>query len=204
VTIQPATLALSTADRPSPAGPRRDAAAPADPYQARQLFEADLIRVYHEQFPRLFRYLDRLSGDAQLAADVAQEAFVRLFDRGAMPNEAGAWLITVAANLLRDDRRRAGRRLRLLEATADSVPVAAAPDDPAGALDREERRGLVRSALARLTPRDREALLLRHSGYSYREIGAVLELAETSVGTILLRAGAVFRSAYEEMHGAPD
>jgi len=62
----------------------------------------------------------------------------------------------------------------------------------------------VRAALDRLTPRDRQALLLRHAGYSYREIAAALHLAEGSVGTMLVRAGQVFRAAFKEMHGAPD
>jgi len=34
--------------------------------------------LYEAHFPRLFRYLDRLSGDPALSADLAQEAFVRL------------------------------------------------------------------------------------------------------------------------------
>jgi RNA polymerase sigma-70 factor (ECF subfamily) len=171
---------------------------------ANDSFGAALAQLYHERFRSLFRYLDRLSGDAQLAADVAQEAFFRLFQRGSMPDEPAAWLVTVASNLLRDDRRRVGRRLRLLEAASGGVPAASPPVDPAAAADREERRALVRAALVRLGERDREALLLRHAGYSYREIAGALGLAEASVGTILLRAGALFRSAYEEMHGAPD
>lgn len=167
-------------------------------------FATVLARLYHERFASLFRYLDRRTGDAQLAADTAQEAFVRLFQRGAMPEEPAAWLVTVAHNLLRDDRRRTGRRLRLLEAGPVDVPGPTAVSDPAAEADAEERRHQVRAALSRLAARDRDALLLRHSGYSYREIAVALQLTETSVGTILLRAGAGFRRAYEEMHGAPD
>jgi RNA polymerase sigma-70 factor (ECF subfamily) len=167
-------------------------------------FEASLARLYRERFAALFRYLDRRTGDAQLAADAAQEAFVRLFERGAMPDEPAAWLVSVAHNLLRDDQRRSGRRLRLLEAEPLDVPGPAARPDPAAAADEAERRAQVRVALERLTPRDRDALLLRHSGYNYREIAAALDLAPTSVGTILLRAGTAFRRAYEELHGEPD
>jgi RNA polymerase sigma-70 factor (ECF subfamily) len=167
-------------------------------------FETLLARLYHERFASLFRYLDRRTGDAQLAADTAQEAFVRLFQRGAMPEEPAAWLVTVAHNLLRDDRRRVGRRLRLLESSPADVPGPTAAPDPSDQADAEERRHQVRAALSRLSSRDGDALLLRHAGYSYREIAVALQLTETSVGTILLRAGAGFRKAYEEMHGAPD
>ena len=167
-------------------------------------FEHDFQRLYAGRFDRLFRFLDRLSGDPALAADTAQEAFLRLYRRGEMPLEPSAWLVSVALNLLRDERRRAGRRLRLLTAAPDRVPAGAPAGDPAADLESRDRVAAVRAALDRLSPRDREALLLRHAGYSYREIAQVLELAEGSVGTTLLRAGESFRRAFKEMHGAPE
>jgi RNA polymerase sigma factor (sigma-70 family) len=78
------------------------------------------------------------------------------------------------------------------------------PADPAADLERAEQIRAVRAALETLTLRDRQALLLRHGGYSYREIAAALGLAETSVGTTLVRAGQAFRAAFQEMHGAPE
>lgn len=167
-------------------------------------FEGAFRRVFDEQFGSLFRYLDRLSGDPELAADLAQEAFVRLHRRGIIPEDVRAWLGTVASNLFRDERRRVQRRGRLLarqppELTLASPPVAA--DD---ALEAEEMRARVRAALDRLPLRDREMLLLRHEGYSYREVAQVLGVAETSVGTMLIRATAAFRAAFLERQRAPD
>jgi DNA-directed RNA polymerase specialized sigma24 family protein len=46
--------------------------------------------------------------------------------------------------------------------------------------------------------RDQQLLLLRHEGYSYREIGTALDIAETSVGTLLMRASAAFAASFEE------
>ena len=167
-------------------------------------FESALTRLYEKQFPALYRYLDRTLGDGQLATDIAQEAFIRLFDRGSMPDEPVAWLITVVNNLVRDDYRRTGRRLRLLEQAGYNVGHSATSPDATTRLDQEERREQVRTALTRLSLRDRQALLLRHSGYSYREVAVALGITETSVGTILLRAGALFREVYEELYGKPD
>ena len=167
-------------------------------------FEDDFHRLYTERFGPLFKYLDRLCGDAELASDTAQEAFIRLYRRGEVPDQPGAWLVAVAHNLLRDQRRRATRHLRLLEEKAGRIPMASPAVDPAAGLDADERIRLVRAALERLSPRYREALLLRHAGYSYREIAAALDLAEGSVGTVLLRAGHLFRHAFKEMHGAPE
>ncbi len=175
-----------------PAGGIR-AASFADAFQA----------LYAARFAGLYRYLDRLTGDAELASDVAQEAFIRLHRRGEMPDEPVGWLVTVANNMVRDERRLSGRRLRLLAEQPQRVPLGA-PADPAADLERAERIDAVRAALDILTLRDRQALLLRHAGYSYREIAAALGLAETSVGTTLVRAGEAFRAAFQELHGAPD
>ena len=166
-------------------------------------FEDAFQALYAARFPGLYRYLDRLTGDPDLATDVAQEAFIRLHARGEMPDEPMGWLVTVANNLVRDEHRISGRRLQILAAQPQRVPLGA-PADPAADLERSERIGAVRAALDTLTERERQALLLRHAGYSYREIAAALGLADTSIGTTLVRAGQAFRAAYQELHGAPE
>jgi RNA polymerase sigma-70 factor (ECF subfamily) len=159
-------------------------------------FATTFRRLFDEQFPSLFRYLDRLSGDPELAADLAQEAFVRLYQRGALPDDARAWLASVAANLLRDERRRSARRARLLDTRPDDVPLGSVPAADAGVVE-GERRALARAALDALPPRDRDMLLLKHEGYSYREIARAVGVAESSVGTLLARATAAFRRVIE-------
>lgn len=170
---------------------------PGDP------FDEVFRRLFEERFRSLFRYLDRLSGDPALAADLAQETFTRLYRRGSPPNDARAWLVSVASNLLRDERRRAARRLRLLGAAspASESETASAPDDD---LLAAERRTLVRRTLNALPPRDRQVLLLRYEGYSYREIAKALQLPESSVGTVLARAKRTFETAFREIHGASE
>jgi RNA polymerase sigma factor (sigma-70 family) len=165
-------------------------------------FEAEFRRVFESRYPSLFRYLDRLSGDPELAADVAQVTFIRLYQRGTMPEDIPGWLASVANNLVRDEHRRSARRLRLLaRETAES-----AGDDelelPDAELVVEERRRAVRAALDTMQERERQLLLLRYEGYSYRELATALGLTESSVGTLLARAKAAFRSAFEERYGA--
>jgi RNA polymerase sigma factor (sigma-70 family) len=154
--------------------------------------------VFEANFARLFRYLDRLSGEPELAADLAQEAFVRLYQRGALPDAPEAWLITVAMNLFRNDRGSRRRRNRLLvEAVPGDEPATAAslPDERVVA---EETKSQVRAALDRMSERERRLLLLSVEGFSYREIARGLGLHEPSVGTLLARARRRFRSLYEE------
>ena len=62
-----------------------------------------------------------------------------------------------------------------------------------------EDQGRVRQALDALSERDRRALLLRHEGYSYREIAEALDYAPTGVGKLLVRASRAFREAMEGM-----
>lgn len=160
-------------------------------------FEEAFCRLFDQQFPSLFRYLHRLTGDADLADDLAQEVFVRLYQRASLPDDTRGWMGAVAHNLLRDHKRTATRRLHLME----TRPGAPTPGEPAHAdenLLTDERRQAVRRALDKLSERDRRMLLLRQEGYSYREIAHAVGVNETSVGTLLLRATDAFHTAFGE------
>ena len=54
----------------------------------------------------------------------------------------------------------------------------------------------MRSALATLGDRDREALLLKAEGFNYEEIAATLGLSKGAVGTTLARARRRLVEAY--------
>jgi RNA polymerase sigma factor (sigma-70 family) len=127
---------------------------------------------------------------------VAQETFVKLYRRREMPDDLRSWLATVATNLWRDEYRRTARRGRLLSHRA----LDAAHGDPAPAPDAEllrgERRQAVRALLDTLAPRERQLLLLRHEGYSYRELAAVVGVEVSSIGTLLARAHATVLAAW--------
>jgi RNA polymerase sigma-70 factor (ECF subfamily) len=71
-------------------------------------------------------------------------------------------------------------------------------EDPLNRLMRKERIAQVRSTLAELKPEKAQLLLLRHSGLSYQEIAAALEMKPGSVGTKLARAEAEFLTHYEK------
>lgn len=161
-------------------------------------FDRAFQEVFDQQFESLFRYMDRLSGDPDLAADIAQETFVRLYERGSMPDDVRPWLGAVASNLFRDERRLARRRAELLARQSPEMTFATRPADAQTALETEERRAEVRRALDLLPVRERQLLLLRHEGYSYRELAQAVGVAETSVGTLLVRATAAFAKCIGE------
>lgn len=153
------------------------------------------VRAFFDQwYPALVRSLRARVGDADLAEDIAQEAFVRLLDHG--PRDPRAWLYTVAANLVRDHARglrgRERHRLAIVRGAADAAP----PEGADAAVVRAEEVGAVRQALARLTERDRTLLMLHHGGFSYAEVAARLGVAASSVGPLVTRAQRRFARAY--------
>jgi RNA polymerase sigma-70 factor, ECF subfamily len=162
-----------------------------------------VVELFHSHFHRLVRYLDRLSGDPELASDLAQESFIKLHRRGALPDHPEAWLITVAMNLFRNARSTAARRRRLLTAARVEVSLGDPPPSPGQLLEGAAEAERVRAAIDRLGERERQLLLLRAEGYGYREIAAALDLNVASVGTLLARAKRAFREAYEGHVHAP-
>ncbi len=148
----------------------------------------DAAALFAEHYPALFRYVARLTGDADLAADAAQEAFVRLVEKPPREGATRAWLFTVATNAARDAARTRNRRRALLEQRPERAPLGDAPADPAAALEQAERRQSVRNALAALPERDRTILLMREEGFSHREIADTTGVAAGSVGTLIARA----------------
>lgn len=175
----------------------------ARPATTPRTFHEAFVDVFDAQFQRLFRVFDRLSGDPDLAADLVQEAFIRLYRRGALPDTPASWLLTVAMNLFRNARTRRSRRLALLTreraAAVHSDPLPA----PDAVVESEESRARVRTIMGRLSERDRQLLLLSVEGFSYRDIAAAAGVRESSVGVFIARARQAFRNAYEDAaHGS--
>lgn len=159
-------------------------------------------QLFDDVYPALVRYCHRITADADLAEDAAQEAFVRFLDRKPRGETAGlrAWLYKVATHHLRDRARVEENRARLRE----RHPVEVLPQgdglgeggggprtDPLDVVDRLEREArvaAVREALLRLDPRDRTLLLLREEGFAYRELADAVGVQASSVGTLLARA----------------
>lgn len=166
-------------------------------------FHERFAELFDAHFQRVYRYLNRVSGDPELAADVAQETFVKLYRRGSVPDTPGAWLISVAMNLFRNAASTRSRRLRLLTSARGESVLADPPPAPDQAVEAEDSRKRVRLALDGMPERERSLLLLQAEGYSYREIAVALELNEASVGAFLARARRAFREIYKESSDAP-
>lgn len=119
-------------------------------------FEA-LLRRWQQP---VARFLTRLLGRSDLAADLCQEVFLRVYLAGPRYREQGAfstWLYRIALNAARD----AGRRARLPAVPLLAEQPASGPS-PASACEQRELTRAVTQALAELPAPLREVLVLRH------------------------------------------
>ena len=160
--------------------------------------------TFRREYPGVVRLARRLIGDGAEAEDVAQDVLGRLADDAVLlrpDDEVRAWLWRVTTNTsLNRIRGRSRERTRLQ--VAGRAAGEAHADAPEDVVVRRNEADRVREILADLSERQREVLMLRHSGVSYADISAATGLAPSSVGTVLARAERAFRAAYEEAHRA--
>jgi RNA polymerase sigma-70 factor (ECF subfamily) len=163
-------------------------AAPSDDELMGQLAlgsSAALDELVARHRERLVRLGVRTLGDRGRAEDVAQETFLRVFRHAPSYHPRGqfvAWLLTIASRLCLNASRDRDRRAEL---PLDCSPHPAAPSSPERALELRE----LRTAMARLRPRYRLALVLKAvEGLSYREIAGILECSEADVANAVFRA----------------
>jgi RNA polymerase sigma-70 factor (ECF subfamily) len=162
-------------------------------------------QVFRARYAELFGLSYRVLGDHGEAEDVVQETFIKLAGQPVMerpPDEVAAWLRRVCLNAtynrLRGQRRATAR--------IDRAGRLERPEHDQGPLFdvlRAEQQQAVRDALAALPERQRSCLLLRHTGFSYAEIAATLDLAVGSVGVLLARGERAFRAAYLDATTTP-
>lgn len=152
---------------------------------------ADLDEIFHRDYERVVAVAASILGSRDQAEDVAQDVFLS-FGRSSVPaGGARGWLSVAAAhtalNVLRSRRRRTSREEAA--AAADVTVVS----DVADTVVTLEERSRVRAALARLPRTQAVALVLRHSGLSYADVAAALDLSPGSVGTTVRRAESALR-----------
>jgi RNA polymerase sigma factor (sigma-70 family) len=159
---------------------------------------AQLFEEHHDQ---LRRYLARFTGDPDLAADIAQETFVRFLQRPPHDVSAAPWLFRVATNLARDAARSQNRRRLLVMKGRAMMAHADPPPAPDSGIGRSVARRAVSEAFAALSEKERTALLMREEGYAHREIAEALGTTTGTIGTLMARAlrKAAARLANEEV-----
>jgi RNA polymerase sigma-70 factor (ECF subfamily) len=158
--------------------------------------DVEAYRVLVERYRTAYgRLATALCGDADLAADAMQEAFIRAFDglaTCARPERFGAWFHRILRNQCANHRTR-----RRQHAPLDAQPLSAREraDD---SLQRAELRSAIQSAIDALSAEQREAFVLRHvEGRPYAEMAELLDEREDALRMRVHRARDAIRRQLE-------
>lgn len=135
----------------------------------------DLISIYEEQSPALYRYAVRLLGDSHLAEDCVAETFSRFLQavrKGGGPNaNVRAYLYRMAHNWIIDHYRRYSASTLPLEHDLKDDEMAS----PSQIITEELEREQVREALLKLPPDQQQVIHFRFlEDWSHAEIAEVL------------------------------
>ena len=150
--------------------------------------------------PRVQRIASQLMGDLEEARDAAQESLVKLCTRlRQFRGEAqfATWLHRLVVNTCRD--RIARQRVRQTEPLALEDEPAGEETDPSRAALLTDVRRDVAEALARLSAKQRVAVVLRDSfGFTYEEIARIARMPVGTAKCYVHRGRALLRVALEE------
>lgn len=171
--------------------------------------EAFTQLIVQYQVP-LYNMALRMVGRPDDAADIAQEAFLRAWEKIRTLRDAPfkSWLFQIAANLCYDHFRR-GRRYGVMpdedqtsNRAGHAVGLGIATPDPQERAEANERTRLVRDSITALDHDMRIAIILRDvNGMSYDEIATVLRVP---LGTVKSRIARARAQVQERLQQHPD
>jgi RNA polymerase sigma-70 factor (ECF subfamily) len=160
-------------------------------------------------YDRLYGYLLRFLKDPEMAEDLLQETFLRVWrKRGEFRHIASfsTWIYTIAGNLARSEwrRRKRWRMLRLGPGEREEDPDIELSDPKAKPDLAAENRLAVNAlvdAIQKLPERYREVVILRDmQGMTYEEIAGILQVPVGTVKSRLNRGRLLLQSKMGEWH----
>jgi RNA polymerase sigma-70 factor (ECF subfamily) len=171
--------------------------------------ERALETLYDRHGDYVYSVCLRMVGDVQLAEDLSQEVFLRLWRRPDLFDVSRGrfltWLLSVARNRAIDERRSRGRRFRFEtppSVNAEEMLELAPTDEDRDVAVVSEERIVVRKALAALPPEQRLAIQLAYfGGYTQQEIAAGLHQPLGTVKTRIRLGLQKLRTLLMEQHG---
>ncbi|MGI8782021.1 MAG: RNA polymerase sigma factor [Acidobacteriota bacterium] len=163
----------------------------------------------------LVHYINSIIRDYDMAADLTQETFIRVFRKASQYErkyQFSTWVYRIATNLAIDELRNRKKRGRFFffnafpnfidEENNRTLQLADSGPTPDRSLDRKEASGRLAVAIDGLPEKYRIVFLLREvQEMSHQEIGAVLSLSEGTVKSRLHRARLLLRTKLEGILG---
>lgn len=194
---KPTRQSLEPVDVFDPEIPASDARLVEDARQGDHAAFGQLVRRYER---RLLRVIQRFVRDADLAEDLAQEAFLRVYERLDQYDASrrfGPWLFRIGVNVTLDFLRRRKRRIwtsLFTDAGRERDPDPASAD-PRTQLDLNQE---VWRVIEHLPEKYRTVLVLRDlEGFSTSEIAAILDRREATIRWRLAEARNRFQEIWE-------
>lgn len=164
-----------------------------------------LVQRYQD---RLYPTLLRLTGRAEDASDLLQDAFLRAFeklDRYQGESSFYTWIYRIAVNLALSERRRRRVAVRVMAVLRSERPESAedpGQSDPALPVERAEREALIQHALNQLSDDHRAVVVLKDlDGLRYEEIAEILRVPVGTVRSRLHRAREILRDRLSAVLG---
>ncbi len=157
--------------------------------------------LYDTHVDRVYGLAWRMTGDAHLAEDLTQEAFLRIFaalDGFEGRSSLGTWIHAVAVSVIINGLRKVKRYRNAIDIREDfgGIEPSVKPDDPG-------LRRVMRRRIEALPDILRMALILHEvEGYRHDEIAEMLSIPEGTSRARLSRARAILRDGLESVHGA--
>ena len=160
------------------------------------------IAALHSEFSRpLMRFFRNCRLCAADAEDLTQEVFVRLSSAQSplALRDPGAFVFTLARNLVRDRSRRLYIRALANSVAAEDAALTCNRPGPEERLEQQELLGQVQRVLDTLKPKSRDAFVMhRIDGESYANIAAGMDISISMVEKHVMAAMAALR----RLHGA--
>lgn len=147
--------------------------------------------VYRAYLKPVYAFIAYRVGNRAIAEDITAQVFEKAWRAysGFDPVKAAisTWLFTIARNSLTDHYRSAGRKTDEVELSENLDCGTEA--DPVPRLEALELRRELQAALTSLEPRELEIVSLKFGGaLTNRDIGTLMQISESNVGTILYRS----------------
>jgi RNA polymerase sigma-70 factor (ECF subfamily) len=148
-------------------------------------------RLYDHYVTMIFRYVYHRVGDRAMAEDVTSETFVRALRRidslSFQGRDVGAWLVTIARNIIRDHVK--SSRYRLEVTTADMRDADRATDGPEDAVVAHLTNQQLLICVQQLNAEQQECIVLRFlHGLSVAETAAIMGKKDGAIKALQHRA----------------
>jgi RNA polymerase sigma-70 factor (ECF subfamily) len=155
--------------------------------------EKDILPLYDEYRPRLYRYMRSMQLGPEQAEEIVQETFMRLtmqFRKGGELENVRGWIVRVAHNLAVNLLKKESGRIVDADSRLSEMRNLVDPSSgPEETYSRQERLKLMHIVLSSLKPQHRQCFQMRAQGLTYKEIGLAMGISGQRAALLVKQVG---------------